>query len=279
MPMNTDSTADSIYYANCNRNEIARAAASGAILLLPFGQTEQHGPHLPVGCDTFIAERAAAAAARECNKDPQVLVLPSVPYGYNPKSLQNWPSFRVRWEITAGYIADICTSAVEMGFSRIIIVSTHGPHGDVAKIAAREVFDRTGTAVVVSMPHALGASAFKSIRKSAIGGASHAGEYETSLMLHFGYPVDLSGLDGRDAVVHCNEWVAGDFINGSGKISWSTWGLQISETGVYGDPSPASKATGEAVFSAIVQEYVNLIRYVRDTELPHQTFPIYPRSW
>jgi creatinine amidohydrolase/Fe(II)-dependent formamide hydrolase-like protein len=86
-------------------------------------------------------------------------------------------------------------------------------------------------------------------------------------------------MDGRDAVVHCNEWVAGDFINGSGKVSWSTWGLQISETGVYGDPSPASQATGEAVFSAIVQEYVNLIRYVRDTELPHQTFPIYPRSW
>jgi creatinine amidohydrolase len=261
------------------RGEITTAQEQGAILLLPFGQTEQHGPHLPEGCDTFIAQRTALAAAQACNGNPQVLVLPAIPYGYNPKSNQKWPSFRVRWEITAGFLADVCTSAVEMGFSKLIIVSTHGPHGDIAKIAAREVFDRTGVGIVVSMPHTLGASAFKKIRKSPIGGSSHAGEYETSLMLHFGFHIDVQKLDARDMVHHCDEWVAGDFVNGSGKVSWSTWALQLSETGVYGDASVATAQTGEQVFNAIVDEYVRLIRYVRDTDLPKQVFPLYPRSW
>ncbi len=261
------------------RGEILAAQAEGAVLLLPFGQTEQHGPHLPEGCDTFIAQKTAMAAAQKCDGDPQVLVLPSIPYGYNPKSNQKWPSFRVRWEITAGYLADVCTSAVEMGFKKLIVVSTHGPHGDIAKIAAREVFDRTGVGIVVSMPHALGASAFKKIRKSPIGGSSHAGEYETALMLHFGFPIELNGLDARDMVRHCDEWVAGDFVNGSGKVSWSTWALQVSETGVYGDASVATTETGANAFDAIVDEYVRLIRYVRDTILPEQAFPLSPRSW
>lgn len=276
---NQKKNADSVFFAEKTREEIYKAIENDAVLLLPFGQTEQHGPHLPVGCDTFIAEESAEAAARACAGGPEVLVLPSVPYGYNPKSLQEWPAFRVRWEVTVNYLADICTSAAEMGFKKIIIVSTHGPHGDVAKLAAREVFDRTGLGIVVSMPHALGASRFKEIRKSAVGGTSHAGEYETSLMLHFGFPVDISGLDNRDSVQYCNEWISGDFVNGSGKVSWSTWALQKTETGVYGDPSTAEEKTGKEVFQAIVDEYVRLIRFVKETDLPKQDFPVYPRVW
>ncbi len=266
-------------FAHLTKDEIQQAADDGTVLLLPFGQTEQHGPHLPVGCDTFIAEHTALAAAEACAGDPPVLVLPSIPYGYNPKSLQQWPSFRVRWETAVGYLADICTSAVEMGFEKLIVISTHGPHGDAAKLAAREVFDRTGCGIVISFPHAMASETFKEIRKSPVGGTSHAGEYETSLMMHFGFPVDLTGLDDVDRVRHCNKWVAGDFVNGSGKASWSTWALQISTTGVYGDPSVASASTGEKTFSAAVAEYVDLIRYVHSAEMPKQDFPIYPRSW
>ncbi len=266
-------------FSELTRDEITEAMEENAVLLLPFGQTEQHGPHLPVGCDTFIAERAAVAAAEACSNEPRVLVLPSIPYGYNPKSLQQWPSFRVRWETAVNYLADICTSAVEMGFRKLIVISTHGPHGDIAKLAAREVFDRTGCGIVISFPHAMASREFGNIRKSPVGGTSHAGEYETSLMMHFGFPVDVSILTDADRVRYCNEWVAGDFVNGSGKASWSTWALQISSTGVYGDPSVSSAETGEKTFDAIVTEYANLIRYVHAVELPKQDFPIYPRAW
>ena len=46
--------------------EVADAVADGATtVVLPLGATEQHGPHLPLGTDTFraaaLAEQLAAA--------------------------------------------------------------------------------------------------------------------------------------------------------------------------------------------------------------------------
>ncbi len=42
---------DSIYYTDFRWPELKKFADRGAIILLPIGQTEEHGPHLPVGCD------------------------------------------------------------------------------------------------------------------------------------------------------------------------------------------------------------------------------------
>ena len=48
---------------NLTSPEIARLAENSAIVLIPTGSTEQHGPHLPVGTDailaTWFAERTA----------------------------------------------------------------------------------------------------------------------------------------------------------------------------------------------------------------------------
>jgi creatinine amidohydrolase len=260
--------------------QIREAIAGNTIVLLPLGQTEQHGPHLQTGCDSIIAERVAMTAAETLRDDTPVLVLPTIPYGYVPKSVQIWPGvFRVGWETMVRYIADVCTSAVEMGFRKLIIISTHGPHDEIARLAARDVFDRTRVPVIVSIPHKIVASRFARIRVSPVGGCSHACEYETSLLLHFNYPVDLSGIDGRDRVQVCNEWVSGDMINGSGRISWSTWGLQVSETGVYGDPSVASRDTGRATFDAIIEEYCSLIRFLYRQKIPTQGFPTTQGTW
>ena len=35
--------------------EAARLAAEGALLAVPVGSTEQHGPHLPLSTDTDVA--------------------------------------------------------------------------------------------------------------------------------------------------------------------------------------------------------------------------------
>src|ERR1051326_3374861 len=270
----------SIYFAEKKLPEIKKAIEDNAVLLLPLGQTEQHGPHLQVGCDSIIADRVAEAVAKKMSVGFPVLVMPTIPYGYVPKAVQNWPGvFRIRWDVMINYIADVLVSAAEMGFKKIIIISTHGPHGDVARLAARDVFDRTGVGVVVSIPHVMCGKQFGKIRKSKLGGTSHACEYETSLLMHFGYPVDLTGLDDRDSVKVINEWVAGDMLNGSGKVSWSTWAMQISETGVYGDASCSSAETGRKIFEAIVDEYSRLLRFVREQQSPVQSFPVFPRSW
>ncbi|GMV96831.1 MAG: creatinine amidohydrolase [Phycisphaerae bacterium] len=254
------------WFADLSWPEISKLIAQQPVLLLPLAETEEHGPHLPVGCDTMIAERVALAVAQRVNPGIPTYVLPAIAYGYTPRAVQKWPgTFRVRWHVMVEYLADVCASVVEMGFKRLVVVSSHGPHGDVARLAAREVFDRTGVGVIITQPHAMLGARFKAIRKSRLGGACHACEYETSLMMHFGYAIDVSQLDDRDVVKTCNEWVAGDMVNGSGKVSWSTWALQESETGVYGDPSCATAETGAACMETIVEEYARFLKYLWDT--------------
>ncbi len=249
--------------------QLQQAIEKDSVLLLPLGQTEEHGRHLQVGCDTIIATRVADAVAQRIAGEVPILVLPPIPYGYVPKAATRWPgTFRVRQRVVIDYLSDVCCSAVHMGFKKLVVISTHGPHGDIARLAAREVFDETGVGIVVTQPHTFASAAFKKVRRSEIGGACHACEYETSLLMHFGYPVDLSGTDDRDRVKMCNEWVAGDMVNGSGKVSWSTWALQDSETGAYGDPSCSSAETGKACMDAIVEEYCRFLRFFHERPVP-----------
>lgn len=255
----------SYLFADKTWPEIEKLIGLQAILLLPFAETEEHGPHLPIACDTVIAERVSLAVAERVNPEIPTFVLPSIPYGYTPRVVKKWPgTFSVRWNIIVEYLADVCTSVVEMGFKKLVVVSSHGPHGDIARLAAREVFDRTGVGIIITQPHSMLGARFRQIRRSKVGGACHACEYETSLLMYYGYPIDLSRVDDRDIVRTCNEWVAGDMVNGSGKVSWSTWALQESETGVYGDPSCATRETGAACMEAIVSEYARFLSYLRE---------------
>ena len=57
-----------VRWDNLTAPQLAKLAEENAVVLLPTGSTEQHGPHLPVGCDailaTWFAERAAAGRKR-----------------------------------------------------------------------------------------------------------------------------------------------------------------------------------------------------------------------
>ena len=46
-------------------------------LIVPVGTTEQHGPHLPLGCDTIIVERLAD----DLSESFGILRTPAVEYG------------------------------------------------------------------------------------------------------------------------------------------------------------------------------------------------------
>jgi len=42
-----------------NPAQVATVIAADPRLIIPVGTCEQHGPHLPMGCATIIAERLA----------------------------------------------------------------------------------------------------------------------------------------------------------------------------------------------------------------------------
>lgn len=56
-----------IRWDNLTWTEIRELAEKDTVVLIPVGSTEQHGPHLPVGCDSIIATHISELACRKLN--------------------------------------------------------------------------------------------------------------------------------------------------------------------------------------------------------------------
>ena len=247
-----------LFLRNLNSDQVQAAAAQGTVLLIPVGQTEEHGPHLPIGADSIIAETMAARAAAAVRDRIPVLVAPAIQYGYSNEIMRRWAgTFIVRPQTMIDLLVDVCCSAVHSGFRKIALVSGHGHHVGICRIAIRQVFDRVGVNVVLTQPHAFGKETLAKVRRSDPGGICHAGEYETSLMLHFGCPVAMDKASAADRLRFESKFVSADGIGGSkgGSVFWSTWGLQQTSSGAYGDPTVATAETGAAFAQAVVADY------------------------
>ena len=92
----------------------------GALLVLPVGTAEEHGPHLPVDTDARIAEACADALANELDGDPPTLVMDAIRYGYSMRVMRRWAgTIVVRTRVFMDYVFDICSSVLEMGFEKL----------------------------------------------------------------------------------------------------------------------------------------------------------------
>ena len=63
----------------------------------------------------------------------------------------------------------------------------------------------------------------------------------------------------EDIMRYYSKFVAGDSAIGGQKVVWSTWGLQKSKTGVYGDPTVATREMGEFIMRAMLKNYREFI--------------------
>lgn len=242
--------------------EIGALIERNALCLLPVGQVEEHGRHLPTGTDAVIAERTVLAAADRLHPDPCTLTLPALWTGYSGRELAAWPgTFRVRTRVVADLVFDVVKSLTDMGFANIILVNGHGHHPAILEMVAREIADETGVYIAVADVAKLAAKAVQEHRQSAPGGCIHGGEFETSLMLHFGERVDMTQATDEDLFRFESPFFPRDGFSGSKLAFRSTWGLQTSKTGIFGDPTVATAEFGAVVFEAMVE---TLVAFARD---------------
>jgi creatinine amidohydrolase len=247
--------------------QLQAAIDSGALVILPIGQMEEHGRHLPVSTDATIAGAVGLRLAERLAADGiQALVLPAIWTGYSTKDMVRWPgTMRVRPQVFMDLIFDVCGSLIEMGFRKLMLLNCHGHHTGALRVVTRQIADAHDVYMAVVSPGSLAAERFQEIRRSSRGGSIHAGEYETSLMLHLGQPVEMSEATDRDAMQYHSEFVAGDNFSGGQKVFWSTWGLQKSETGAYGDPTVATAETGREMIKAMVEKTAAFAREFMST--------------
>jgi len=224
------------------------------LLILPIGTTEEHGAHMPVDTDARIAEAYGTRLAAALVPEMPVLLLDTIRYGYSLKIMRQWPgTIIIRSRVFMDMIFDLCRSLLDMGFEKLVILDCHGGHGGPLNTVSRELCDATDKAVAIINPFVMARDEFNAARKSPAGGALHGCEFETSLVLHISPEVvDMSKATNVDFFRYHSDFVAGDNCLGRQKVTWSTWYLQPSKTGAYGDPTVATAEMGKLILDAAV---------------------------
>src|ERR1035437_9354585 len=122
-----------------------------ASVILPCGQVEEHGRHLPVNTDAVIAEEVAKRVAQAVKDRIPVLVMPVSWAGYSVRKMNKWPGvISIRSEILTEAWFDLMASLVRIGFRKLLCLNGHGQNPEMIKLASRRISDEFDVNVVTS---------------------------------------------------------------------------------------------------------------------------------
>jgi creatinine amidohydrolase len=230
--------------------DAAARLAAGAPVVVPVGAAaKEHGPHLPLGTDYLVARELGRRLAEAL----PVLVAPVVAFGYYPAFVRYPGSQHLRAETFMALVTDILAGFVRQGVRRLAVVNTGVSTEAPLRIVVRDFYAAHGVRVAVADLAALGRAVRPRLRQK-LGG--HADELETSLVLAIDAAAvrldraepDYGHLLDAPATVFY-EPVIFDGDPGSGP-DWS-------RTGARGDPSLATRETGDAALREITRELVD----------------------
>lgn len=152
-----------------------------ALVVLPIGATEQHGPHLPTGTDAFVAEAVASAAAERAAPRARrdLVVAPVLSFGASDHHLPFGGTLSLSPETMTAVLADLARSVAADGGGRMVIVNGHGGNKGPCNSAGAVASTRYGVALAYVDYWDL----FPADAADRPNVPGHAGAFETSLLL------------------------------------------------------------------------------------------------
>jgi creatinine amidohydrolase len=214
--------------------EAAERAAAGAVLAVPVGSTEQHGPHLPLATDADLAEALCARLAARGKEQPGVVVAPLVPYGSSGEHEGFAGTISIGQDATELLLTELGRSATRT-FTRVLLVSTHGGNTEAVRRAVTRLRAESRD-VSVWLPR--------------WPGDAHAGRAETSLQLALApgtVRLDRAEAGNTTPILELMPALRAGAVHG------------VSPNGVLGDPAGASAGEGEAMFAALLADLTSYL--------------------
>jgi creatinine amidohydrolase len=212
-------------------------------VVVAFGATEQHGPHLPLGTDAMIGDHLARLVADRLG----AFLAPTVRVGCSRHHLAFAGTLSLEDATFHAIVADHVRSLARSGFRRIVLLPTHG--GNFAPLAA--ALEQLGPVEGARIDALTDVTALLEIaligeREFGIAlgdGGLHAGEWETSLILAIAPDLVRTGA--------AEPGYTGDPAAALGALFAGSI-EDVAENGVIGDPRESSTAHGERYWAAAV---------------------------
>jgi creatinine amidohydrolase len=223
-----------------NWDEVARRIDSGAAAILPIGAAaKEHGFHLPMNTDRIQAEWLAAHIAGQID----ALIWPTVTYGHYPAFVDYAGSSSLSAPVFEAMVAEIATGILGFGCRALFVLDT-----GISTLApvdrALAAFDQKDVLHlrIHEGPRYRAAAA----ELAGQDHGSHADELETSLMLALAPDrVEMSRAEASPNLKY----------ETPGRLTPSDPSSpNYSRSGSYGDPTLATRAKGEILLAAMVDD-------------------------
>lgn len=237
----------------------------GKVILIPIGHTEQHAYHLPLSVDTVIIDAIAKGTVEKA--PARAYTLPVMPYGVSTHRQAFAATLNAGGRAFEDFWLAVIDVLVARGFDRFYFMSGHGGNVsflvNIVKYAGechRRIFCATSW-LHTSGP--IGAAALEKYRQSKIGGMGHAGELETSFMLHL--QPDLCHMerviDETDFVTTPSYYM--DWIEGGSLVANPPWD-DDSKSGAYGAGSLGTAQKGRLWLAAAIEEKISHVEEIHE---------------
>lgn len=224
-----------------------RALTPKAVIILPTGSTEQHGPHMVTGTDSYLNELLQGGLEKAPPRDGCFIILPTLNLGTSEHHAPFGGTMTIPPTLYSQVIIAILRSLIVQGHKRIFVLNSHGGNQCAIATALAELAQECtrqgillGGASYWTLCEAHWRSEIKDLRQKTV---CHACEIEASLMM-FGFPqLPLRGLPAR--------------VNYPAFLDegWAFSGAysSITRSGFVGEPRAASAGKGKRLLNSTLK--------------------------
>ncbi|MBW2653161.1 MAG: creatininase family protein [Deltaproteobacteria bacterium] len=229
-----------------NMKEFEKKVKKIKTVIIPVGSLEAHGPHLPLGTDTMEVYEIAKRVTQLVG----VFVAPPLSYGLCRSTSKHPGTVGITGDTIRNLIEDIVKSLHSNNLKRFLIISGHASSLHLAALqeAGESLLEELPSDVNIAVvsAYALAQEAASEICETEDD--SHAGEIETSLILHL-KPHLVKGR-GKEEYPHFPH----PLLTRNKRKYW--------DNAVWGNPHKASMKKGELISQLLIEKISELVREI-----------------
>ena len=243
---------------------------ANVVLILPVGAIEQHGPHLPLIVDAAIGVAVLGKALEKLEAHIPAYALPGLYYGKSNEHFHFPGTITLSCQTLMTTIMEIADSIYRAGFRKLVLMNSHGGQPQVMEIAARDLHVKYEDLMVFPLftwrvPH----NVRDLLTPKELELGIHAGDAETSLMLSI-----LPDRVNMEAAVaeYPPALPQNSLLSMEGKLPFAWVTRDVSQSGVIGDPTTATKEKGDRILESVSDGWVQAIKDIYAFRQPTALF-------